>query len=206
MLKTLALGLMPAAIIAAAVRLGIGYHWIAVTLYHIFCVLVPLLMRRTAAEAGLARSGGRRWIVATAVLSALLLFGMRFGGGWLYGQDIVVPRDSRALLLHIEPFTLIVLDSILINPFAEEYFWRGFLLPRSGIVLGAALFGFMHFAGIVHYMPPLTAMLLSLPTLVEGLAWGWMRRASGSLWPCVVTHMAADAGILWLIGAIRAMA
>ena len=29
-----------------------------------------------------------------------------------------------------------------------------------------------------------------------GLAWGWLRRRTGALWPCVITHVAADAALL----------
>ncbi len=85
----------------------------------------------------------------------------------------------------------------------EQIFWRGFLLPKSGVLPGGALFGFMHFAGLAVVLRPLDAALLALPATFAGVFWGWMRKTSGSLWPCIATHVAADAGILLLFDAIR---
>jgi membrane protease YdiL (CAAX protease family) len=132
----------------------------------------------------------------------LLVPALWLGGHWVHERGWLVPSESRALLLQIGSWPLAIY-SIALNPFLEEYYWRGFLLPKTGIALGAVLFGLMHFAGFVVVLRLSDALLLSLAPFTAGLAWGWLRRASSSLWPCVVTHLAADAGLLLLFAAIR---
>jgi membrane protease YdiL (CAAX protease family) len=103
------------------------------------------------------------------------------------------------LLTHLQPLPLFAILGIVVNPFLEEYYWRGFLLPRTGVLAGAIMFGFLHFAALAPLMPWSNALLLSVPPLLAGLAWGWMRRAFDTLWPSIITHAAADAGILLLL-------
>ena len=116
-MKAALLALLPAAAVAIGVRLGIERLWIGVCAYHAVCVVVPLLHRRSLRDAGLRDAAGRRWWLATAAASAVLV--------------------------------------------------------------------------------------AAIPLVGRELAWGWMRRASGSLWPCVATHAAADAGIMLLFTVIR---
>jgi len=40
------------------------------------------------------------------------------------------------------------------------------------------------------------AVVFTLPAAFVGAFWSWSKRESGSLWPAVVTHLAADAAIL----------
>jgi hypothetical protein len=91
-----------------------------------------------------------------------------------------------------------VIYSLLVNPFSEEYFWRGFLLPKTGIIQGAMLFWLLHVMTVIIFVEPLKAILLTLPVLAAGLLWGWMRRRFGTLWPCFITHLAANMAILWI--------
>jgi membrane protease YdiL (CAAX protease family) len=54
----------------------------------------------------------------------------------------------------------------------------------------------MHAAAASIFVNAFAATLLTLPTLLAGLAWGWMRQRFGSLWPAFLTHVAADVAIL----------
>lgn len=78
--------------------------------------------------------------------------------------------------------------AVLYAPFVEELLFRGFLLPpllrrlgpSAGLVVGGALFG------LLHASDP-TAMA---PLAVLGLALGYLRHRSGSLWPSLCLHVA----------------
>lgn len=197
----MAWGLLPAAAVYLAIRFaGVERFWIAVAVYHAICVAVPALYR-TSRE-GLAVGGGRRWALASLTVAVALTVAIPLAGAWVYARGWL-PSPTRPLLLKIEPWIPFVVYSLAVNPFMEEWLWRGFLLPRSGIVAGSMLFGLLHFAGFVAVLPPLQAAVLCLPALAAGITWGWMRRASASLWPFIVTHLGADAGILWLFQVMR---
>jgi len=199
-LRAISLGLLPALAVHLCLRFaGVERFWVAVGVYHALCVAVPAVAR-TRGEAG----GPPRWVGSSAVLALALGAGIWALGRELYARGWMVPAETRPLLLLVEPWRLFAVYSLAVNGFLEEWFWRRFLLARSGVVPGAALFALMHFAGLVVVVSPLEAALLSAPTFVAGLVWGWMRRASGSLWPCVITHIGADAGVLALFQAIRA--
>jgi uncharacterized protein len=81
-------------------------------------------------------------------------------------------------------FWLNVLVASTVVPFAEELFFRGVgvrvWLPLGGgaaIVVTALVFGLAH------------GILVALPILVPfGLALGWVRWRSGSVWPGVIAH------------------
>ncbi len=199
-MKAALLALLPAVAVTIGVRFGIERVWIGVCAYHVVCIAVPLLHRLSFGNAGMNEPGGRRWWLLTAAASVVLAIAIP-----LIGREVewVFPSDTRALLLRIEPWWIIFAHAIVVNAFLEEYYWRGFLLARTGAVAGAFGFAFMHFAGFAVYVTVLEAALLSLPALAAGLAWGWLRRASGSLWPCVATHAAVDTGIMLLFTAIR---
>jgi membrane protease YdiL (CAAX protease family) len=201
--RTALLALLPAAAVTIGVRFGAERLWIGVLLYHTVCVAAPAISRLSRQEAGLAHPGGRAWAWGAAACAPLLVAGIRLVGFEIYRRGWIFPAATRDLLLRIEPWWPGFAYSVLVNPFMEELYWRGFLLQKTGVAAGAIAFAFMHFAGLAVYVSVAEAALLSLPALGAGFAWGWMRRRSASLWPCIATHAAADAGILALFTAIR---
>ena len=80
-----------------------------------------------------------------------------------------------------------LLNGILIStvvPFAEELFFRGlgvralrFLGGISAVVITGLVFGFAH--GILAALPPL---------VLFGIALGWVRLRSDSVWPGILAH------------------
>ncbi|MFW6126210.1 MAG: CPBP family intramembrane glutamic endopeptidase [Chloroflexota bacterium] len=77
--------------------------------------------------------------------------------------------------------------AIVVAPVAEEAFFRGFVLAGIGgrvgygwgVVLSAVLFT------VAHMQP-----LAFLPVFILGLLLGWLYVKTGSIWPCVLTHLA----------------
>src|SRR5207245_543264 len=79
-IRTIALGLLPPLAVFATAHLGIERLWAVVGTYHAICVIVPLASRLRAADAGLTRSGGRRWLIASVVVSIVVGAGIFFIG------------------------------------------------------------------------------------------------------------------------------
>lgn len=146
-----------------------------------------------------------RWLWAPLVGVAVFVLWINLDWGWLNlaSEDGFV-YDPRAADGRID-WTLAAIrltGSALLLAVMEELFWRSFLMRRidrhdfmslapamvsvKAIVISSIVLGFEHilwFAGIL-----------------AGLAYAWLYRASGNLWPPIVAHAIAN-GILgvWVI-------
>lgn len=117
------------------------------------------------------------FIIGVLILSVLLeplLHGGREQG---LSPDEWQPEHAKAFLLNG------VLVSTVV-PFAEELFFRGlgvralqFFGGMSAVVITGLVFGFSH--GVLGALPPL---------VLFGIALGWVRLRSGSVWPGVLAH------------------
>jgi membrane protease YdiL (CAAX protease family) len=117
------------------------------------------------------------FIIGVLILSVLLE--PLFHGGREQGlsPDEWQPEHAREFLLNG------VLVSTVV-PFAEELFFRGlgvralqFFGGMSAVVITGLVFGFSH--GVLGALPPL---------VLFGIALGWVRLRSGSVWPGVLAH------------------
>ncbi len=195
--KFVSLALLPAVIVPTLLVLSKESIWPAILAYHALCVVAPLTFRCSLKEAGLGRSQMRRWLPLTMMLSVFLL---RTGvvGSQVFLAKTLLPEGWKQVLGRIRPWWAFVAYSVLVNALCEECFWRGFLLPKTGIVGGAAFFWLMHAAAASVFLDLLAAVWFTLPALVAGLMWGWMRRRFETLWPSLITHLATDMAILWV--------
>jgi membrane protease YdiL (CAAX protease family) len=121
--------------------------------------------------------------------------------GWLALQlEKLIPPGNNASLLELsrgEWIAMFVTASV-VAPFAEEYFFRGWLqraieadLPANrkswAFVIGAAAFAFAHFGSP------------GAPQLMLGLLAGWLYARGRGLWPCILAH-ALHNGVVSLFG------
>lgn len=191
----LILGLFPALLVPTLLVVFKSSLWPAVLAYHALCVGIPLAARCSFRRAGLVLSP--RSIALSVMLSVLGLAAVG-AGSQLIDFKAILPPGSEVALLRLQPWWGFVVYSLLVNPFSEEYFWRGFLLPHTGVAVGALLFWLMHVTAGAVFIAPLDAVWLTLPALGAGWAWGLMRERLGTLWPSVITHVAADMAVLWI--------
>jgi CAAX prenyl protease-like protein len=163
-------------------------------LWYYRAVYSELLVRPSRLWAGL---------IAPVIGLAVFVLWINLDAGWMNlgagaGYD---PRDVDGafnwplLLLRLAGAALVV-------PLMEELFWRSFLLrwiqqqdflalepARIGlraILISSLLFGLEH--------------SLWLAGIVAGLAYAWLYRASGNLWPPIIAHAATNLVLgLWVL-------
>ena len=164
---------------------------------------VPLV-RQLAAQFGFATQSVPRelglglllgvgaWV---AVLVGIMLIGLLLIS---LGAGDAVPRQPPALIPFIAGLPIVV--KILISLSAgvvEEWFFRGFLQPRMGLLLSTVLFALAHFS----YGQPFMLIGITLLSLIYGLLVKWRQ----NIWPAIAAHTLFDAVQLLVVvpGALR---
>jgi membrane protease YdiL (CAAX protease family) len=190
--------LLPAILVPALLIAIPSSIWPAVIAYHAYCLSVSFGWpdERPARPLRAGSRGGRAVLL---IALALLLAGEVAARYGLVTIDML-PDGWRGIAERAMPWPAFAIYSLAVNGYVEERFWRGALLDRTGVRRGAAAFGLLHAAamGVLLGLPAAlpAALAAGAITGIAGLFWGWLRRESGTLWPCVITHIAADAAIL----------
>ena len=182
--------------------------WVAVHLLAagIAAVLWFTGLRRAAAPLqalGLVRP---RTPTATAVALALAVLGFSIGATFLYafvveqtGLEALRPPQVDSEVIFPGIGILLTLQALaVVTPITEEALFRGFVLPGllnhmgagPAVVATALVFSALH-------LEPGTMV----PIFLTGLALGWLRVKTESLWPCIAAHAAQN--VLALV-AVRA--
>lgn len=182
-----------------AVGLGLFWFqnaWVALLGFH-FAIVVSLLLARSPVPIQLLfKNNHIRWILLSIFLAGssgifLYFFKPYFG----IAKDL--PARLETLGLTRSTWPGFIAYFVLVNPFVEEYFWRGFLgNPAYGLYGSDFLYAGFHaliLIGKVQTGP----ILYSLFVLVlAGWFWRQIVREDGGLLAPVLGHMAADFTIL----------
>jgi CAAX protease family protein len=122
------------------------------------------------------------------------------------GSEAVLEKVSFPTLLLIQFAQLLIAPGInAVFAFGEEWGWRGFLLSKllplgqwRALVFSGGLWGLWHMPVILlgyNYPlhPQLGVLLMIIFCVIMGVLFGWMRLATGSIWPAVIGHGALNA-------------
>jgi len=170
--------------------------WVGLVGFH-FAIVISLLLAKAQIPVRLLfKSDNIRWVVLNILLSSisgvtLYFFWSAFGiSGNLSVQLEALGLNSSNWVAFIAYFTLV-------NPFIEEYFWRGYLGSSTNRPHGSdfvyAGFHVIVLAGKTR----LGSILYGLSVLVcAGWFWRQVTREDKGLLASVLGHMAADFTIL----------
>jgi hypothetical protein len=183
---------------------AIGLFWIqnafwALIGFHIAIILSLLLARSPIPIKILFKSKNIRWVVLNILLcgsSGISLYFLWSSFGVvdnLYGQ-------MEALGLTSSNWPVFIAYFALVNPFVEEYFWRGYLgSPTRGLYTSDFLYAGFHALVLMNKVQT-GAILYSLTILVlAGWFWRQLARADEGLLAPVLGHMTADFTILMAV-------
>jgi hypothetical protein len=183
---------------------GLGLHafhnaWAAILTYHAGMIAVIFLSKTRIPLKQIVRSSNNKWLMLSVTIGAC-------GGAVLYllwpllsvRPDIAIYIKSIGLASTSWP--AFITYYVLVNPFLEEYFWRGCLGSKAKRpVLNDFMFAGYHlivFAGNVA-VPWLAVVFFVL----FGAAWYWRQISSitGGLLTAILSHLAADITVILAI-------
>lgn len=182
-----------------AVGLGLCvFHgaWSALLGFHVSILAALFIARPELPVSILVKNKNNKWIFLSILLCGssgvtLFLFWEHFG------VAVDISTQLAALGLNSSTWLPFIAYFALVNPFIEEYFWRGYLgKPVRGLHISDALYAGFH-ALVLLGKVQTGSIIFALGMLIfAGWFWRQISREGGGLLAPVLGHMAADITIL----------
>lgn len=173
--------------------------WLALIGFHLSIFLALAYIRPSVPVGLLFKSRHPGWVVFSVLFCSTSGVGLFF----LWDHFSItydLPAQLQDLGLNSASWAAFIAYFSLVNPFVEEYFWRGalgsdtkkifFMDPVFAMYHAIILWGRVQFPSVVFAV----AILVS-----AGWLWRQMTREDGGLLAAVLGHMAADFSILMTI-------
>lgn len=186
------------------ITIGIGllvFHnaWMAILGYHTGMVAV-LSLSRTGIAVKRTFQSNRYWIPLVTALAGA-------GGGillYILWPLLSVPDDInlyiRSIGLDERTWPVFLAYFILINPFIEEYYWRGYLTTDAkGIALNDLLFSGYHLIVLAGQMETIWLIVVFFGLTIGAWFWRQMNRLNGGLLASTISHITADITVILTI-------
>jgi len=173
--------------------------WLTLVGFHISVLLVLVVIRHKPPIKILFKSKYPKGILAS------ILFCSTSGIGLYFLWDVLgIAGDLTAQLQSIgltsSSWPLFIAYFSLVNPFLEEYFWRGVLGNDSKkLYPGDVVYAGYHALALWGRVHPLSILIAVIILTSAGRLWRQMAREDGGLLAPVLGHMIADFTILLTI-------
>ena len=200
-------------ILASVPYLAVGmgllvFHnaWVAILTYHAGIAAIIFLSKPVVPFKQVIRSANYNPLISSVAIGA--------SGGivlYLLWPLLSVPPDISAYMRSIGltaiAWPYFAVYYVIVNPFFEEYYWRGYLgSSAKRPVLNDALFAGYHLIVLAGKMGVLWLVVVFL--VLYGAAWYWRQicRLTDGLLAAVLSHMAADITVILAICFLTATA
>jgi membrane protease YdiL (CAAX protease family) len=170
--------------------------WLALTGFHLAILLALVIARPDIPVKLLFKSKHTKWILASVVFCALSGINLYFF--WeLFGIYGSLPAQLKSIGLASSAWLPFIAYFSLVNPFVEEYFWRGFLgSATKKLHIGDCIYAGYHGVILWGKIQPLSVLLAVIILTAAGWLWRQIAREDEGLLAPVLGHAAADFTIL----------
>lgn len=164
--------------------------------FHIAIVISILIARRNVPVNILFKSKNISWVLANVLIGSASGFGLYFL--WdKFGIAGDLPAQLRSIGLTSSAWLMFSVYFVLVNPFLEEYFWRGVLASDTKqLHFVDPLFAGYHAMILWGKVHPLSILFAVIVLTATGWFWRQVARVENGLLAPVLCHMAADLSIL----------
>ena len=149
-------------------------------------------LKQIIVDLGLSRSAMNWRALGYGIIVFLAIVLLEFGiGAFETVTHIPLPTNVKALLGGLPAYFFAF--AVIVAPIDEEILFRGFLVPRIGIILSALIFGILHFLSYASVSEFIAAF-------VFGLIAGYVFKRTKSLYATIIPHVLVNVlGILALL-------
>ena len=167
--------------------------------FHIAVLIVLLFLHPNLHINILFKSKYPKWIPVSILFCSISGIGLYFL--WdVFGIANDLPAQLQSIGLTSSSWPLFIAYFLLVNPFIEEYFWRGVLGSNSKkLYIGDAVYAGYHALVLWGRVIPFSILFAVIIIASAGWLWRQMAREDGGLLAPVLGHMIADFTILLTI-------
>ena len=188
----------------AYLAVGVGlflFHsaWGALVSFHVAIIISLLIARPNIPVTVLFKSTNIKWVLLSVLLCGSSGISLYFlWDTFRFANDL--PAQVAALGLNSSNWLTFIAYFAIVNPFVEEYFWRGFFgNPTKSLYVYDFIYSGFHaliLIGKVHTY----SIIFGLSVLVfAGWLWRQIAREDHGLLAAVLGHMVADFTILMAV-------
>lgn len=173
--------------------------WMTLVGFHIAILLTLLFLRPNLPINILFKSKYPKWILVSMLICSSSGIGLYFL--WdLFGVASDLPIQLKSLGLNASSWPMFMTYFVLVNPFVEEYFWRGVLgSDIKQLYSMDIIFAGYHALILWGRVHPLSILFAVIILVSAGWLWRQISRQDDGLLAAVLGHMAADFSILMTI-------
>jgi len=181
-------------------------------LYHTLCISSAFIYRRQYGPRNSKPFPRHHWIaLAASCLAVCFVTYLAIGLFGFLAEPARVIDGLKRQHIPLDKTAYVVLFAYfaLVNPAAEEFFWRGTIYSalrrrrlgiRKSTIISAFLFGSWHWLIIRLFFPPLFAIVITLGIVVIGELFGRFYERTRSLPAlCLLHSLGADVPVLVIL-------
>lgn len=174
----------------------------AIGLYHLGMIVVLLHSSNRSlfkkAFSGWKTPAGAIMIIA-ACSAGLFCYLLR---DWVFKEGLDFTAVLGSFGLTKQNWLFFCLYFSTVNPILEELFWRAFYSKEAKedsfplLTLQDAGFAFYHLLVLYFFLKPLFLVPVFVSLVIAAAIWRYLYRRYGGLLICIISHIAADVGIV----------
>lgn len=173
--------------------------WLTLLGFHAAILLALVAVRPSLPINILFKSKSPKWILVSVLVCITSGIGLYFL--WdVFGVTPDLPAQLESIGLNSFSWLPFIAYFFLVNPFVEEYFWRGILGSDSKkLRVGDIIFAGYHALVLWGRVHPLSILFAVIILTSAGWIWRQISREDGGLLAAVLGHAVADFSILLVI-------